>query len=208
MGNQTGGTNHCASILYPPPVNALSPSSSSFISSAICDWSRTILAATRHCTQPVLIFNEGSGPSAAAFWAFNGRVSRWHFCAVTSQTFLKIGTDAKAFTVLHSSVMNEPHNQGVNTLLEISRRYYNWTIQKRCFWRDKSVALIHLNHYVWGSTKYLFCTINSEMASGAFISSDCREAFIRDRHLLWFFIFFKQIYSLIKFVLWHFISFS
>jgi len=28
------------------------------------------LAVTRHCTQPLLIFNEGSGPSAAAFWAF------------------------------------------------------------------------------------------------------------------------------------------
>lgn len=40
------------------------------------------LAVTRHCTQPLLIFNEGSGSSAAAFWAFNSRVFR-HFCSVT-----------------------------------------------------------------------------------------------------------------------------
>lgn len=60
------------------------------------------LVVTRHCTQPPLIFNEGSGPSAAAFWAFNGRVFQWRFCAVTFQAFPKIASDEKAFTVLRS----------------------------------------------------------------------------------------------------------
>lgn len=43
----------------PPPCPHLCFTPSCFISRASCDWSRTILAATRHCTQPPLIFNEG-----------------------------------------------------------------------------------------------------------------------------------------------------
>ena len=67
------------------------------------------LAVTRHCTQPLLIFNEGSGPSAPAFWAFNGEFSS-HICALWPlRHFPKIAADVKKlFTVLHSpsSVMN------------------------------------------------------------------------------------------------------
>lgn len=86
-----GGTLHLLSLL-----TSVSPSDSSVLPVS-SGWSQTIFAVTRHCTQPLLIFNEGSGPSAVAFWAFNTRVFQWHFCAVTCQAFPEITAETQAF---------------------------------------------------------------------------------------------------------------
>lgn len=102
------------------------------------------LAVTRHCTQPLLIFNEGSGPSTAAFWAFKGRVFQWHFYAATSQAFPKIVSDEKAFTVLHfhsfCCVLTPKSGQEMNTFHPFR----------------KQQALLQLNHPNMISFFYIF----------------------------------------------------
>lgn len=95
------------------------------------------LVVTRHCTQPLLIFDEGSGPSAAAFWAFNGRVFRWHSCAVTFQALLKNDLRSKSFYSLSVSFLclqcslNSREEGGVSI-----KRKSNYTCTVQTRWGD------------------------------------------------------------------------
>lgn len=94
------------------------------------------LVVTRHCTQPLLIFDEGSGPSVAAFWAFNGTVFQWHSCAVTFQALLKNDLRSKSFYSLSVSLLclQCSLNSRVSINLESSKSNYTCTVQTR--WGD------------------------------------------------------------------------
>lgn len=70
------------------------------------------LAVTRHCTQPLLIFNDIPEPPNGAFCAFKGRIFQWHFCTATSQT----SREALFVHLLHKFLMGEgrKRHQGIN----------------------------------------------------------------------------------------------